>query len=81
MTKLATVRVVVPVDDDVRVDDLQRLLQGHLEERPVERVSDNGPRIHWSAVSVVRGAERVDRQSESVRKLPRKPAEPVKGAA
>jgi hypothetical protein len=61
MTKLLDVRVRVPVDDSVSVSDLTGHLQRHLEELPVARLgSEDGPRVHWSAVDVLRAAERTE---------------------
>jgi hypothetical protein len=57
MTKLLTVRVIVPCDDGVLLDQLKAALTGHLESLPVDRVGDDGGRIHWSAADVLRGLE------------------------
>jgi hypothetical protein len=59
MTKLVTVRVVIPVDDVVTVEDVVASLHRILEPLPIERVggTEDGARLHWSAVDVMR-AER-----------------------
>lgn len=66
MTKMLSARVVVPVDDDVTVALLAEKLIEVLTPLPITRLADDvvngvrGGRIHWSAVDVLRGAERVD---------------------
>jgi hypothetical protein len=63
MTKLVTVRVVVPCDDGVTTADVQAELTKLLEGQPVTRLEADGAadgirRMHWSAVAVLRIAER-----------------------
>lgn len=59
--KLLSVRVVVPCDDAVMVEDLKQRIVEHLQELPVHRVMNpdgQDVRIHWSAVEALRMAER-----------------------
>jgi hypothetical protein len=70
MIKMQSVRVIVPCDDDVSVAELQQFLIETLQPLPLTRVPREvegvplsdvtwpGGRIHWSAVSVVRGLDR-----------------------
>jgi hypothetical protein len=76
MTKLVTVRVVIPTDDEVTVDAVAAALRRILEPLPVERIGgpEDGGRLHWSAVDVMR-AER----QQSVVPLKRKAAAAVGG--
>jgi hypothetical protein len=71
MTKLVSVRVVIPVDDEATVEDVVSCLRRILEPMPAERVggTEDGARLHWSAVDVMR-AER----QQSVVPLKRKAA-------
>jgi hypothetical protein len=69
MTRLAQLRIVVPVGDGVRVDALQKHIRAFLRERGAETL--NGPpvegalplpddadrAVHWMACDVRRGAE------------------------
>jgi hypothetical protein len=59
MTKLLTVRVVVPCDDKVTADDLSVAIRLALE--PIGMAFANGkdgPRIHWAAIDVLRSVQR-----------------------
>jgi hypothetical protein len=60
MTKLVTLRVVLPTDDEVTTEEVQFALRRALETLPVGRAGDreDGPRMHWSAVDVLRGGDR-----------------------
>ena len=62
MTKLISLRVVVPADDEVTTADVQAALRGILGVLPVSRVGDaaDGPRMHWAAVDVLRGQDRTE---------------------
>lgn len=57
MTKLYNVKVVVPVDDDVHIDQFIRTLTQMLADQPVQSFGE-AQRVHWQAVSVYRWAER-----------------------
>lgn len=81
MTKMQSVRVVVPCDDNVTVADLQSRLWEILSPLPVSRVDGADPadgpacgRIHWSAADVLRGA--AEREIAPKRAGPRKAAPP-----
>jgi hypothetical protein len=58
MTKLISVRVTIPTDDDVTTEDLQLLLrqrlEGAAEPSPAPAA---GRRVHWVAVDVRRLVE------------------------
>lgn len=74
MSKMMTVRIVVPCDDGVTVAMLASATQAALEGLPSTRIAiedstEPGPRIHWSAVDVKRGSDPEER----------KPPPPVRG--
>jgi hypothetical protein len=58
MTKLVSLRVVIPTDDEVSTEEVQSELRRILEPLPVTRVGEDGARMHWSAVDVLRGQDR-----------------------
>jgi hypothetical protein len=82
MTKLVTVRVVVPTDDEVTTEQVQLTLRSALEPLGVGRVEHGADReglpdrIHWSAVDVLRGADR-PHTSQPVRKPSKRVVEPL----
>ena len=69
MTKLVSLRVVVPADDEAAIGDVQKRLREHLERLGTDRlptgrdddgqpVFSPGPRIrvHWIAADVLQGS-------------------------
>jgi len=65
MTKMLQVRVQVPCDDVVTTSMLAEAVQGALEGLPIVRIpieGSEGGRVHWSAVSVKRGADPEERK-------------------
>lgn len=73
MTKLVSLRVVVPCDDEVPTEEVQLELRRILEPLPVSRVGEApDKRMHWSAVDVLRG---LDRSAPAQRRVPRRAAE------
>lgn len=84
MTKLVTLRVVVPADDVVPIGAVQTRLRAIVEEAGMERLprdenaapGDTAGRVHWSAVDVIQGA---DRPSATRTTRPAKPPKVVAG--
>jgi len=76
MTKLVSLRVVVPTDDEVSTEEVQLALRRILEPLPVSRVGneEDGPRVHWSAVDVLRGQDRTVTPASPLRRATRKAA-------
>ena len=62
MTKMVSLRVIVPADDEAPIADVQKRLREHLEEfgtEPLTGILDgNGARarVHWQAADVLQGS-------------------------
>jgi hypothetical protein len=87
MIKMQSVRVIVPCDDDVSVAELQQFLIETLQPLPLTRVPREvegappdvtwpGGRIHWSAVSVLRGPDRSEAPAIKRTAVPRRTPPP-----
>ena len=65
MTKLVSLRVVVPADDDAPFGDIQQRLRQIIEAAGTQRLQNGtddpdgaSPRVHWIAVDVLQGSDR-----------------------
>ena len=62
MTKMVSLRVIVPADDDAAIGDVQKRLREHLEDLGTDLLTGrrDGPvssaRVHWMAADVLQGS-------------------------
>lgn len=88
VTKLVTLRVVIPADDVVPIGAVQARLRAIVEDAGMERLprdenaapGDTAGRVHWSAADVLQGADRPNGARATQRAArPPKPTVPGQG--